>query len=151
MEISLKEKLANDLKAALKEKQERKVSVLRMIAADVKNLEIQNRKPAADGDVLKILSSQARKHQDSITQFKSGNRPDLVAAEEEELAVIKSYLPAELGADELKKIIDEAISETGAASAADFGKAMKAVMAKAKGQADGQTVSQMLKEKLNGQ
>ena len=145
----LKDKLAADLKTALKEKQARKTSVLRMIAADVKNLEIQNRKPASDEEVMKVLSSSAKKHQDSITQFKSGNRPDLVAQEEEELSVIKSYLPEQMSEAELAKLIDESIAESGAAAAADFGKVMKVLMPKTKGRADGQTVSRMLKAKLN--
>ena len=148
MEISLKEKIGSDLKTALKEKNARKISVLRMLSSDLKNLEIQNRKPATDGDVLKILASSARKHQDSIEQFRSGNRNDLVAQEEEELAIIWSYLPAQLESSEISKLIDEAIKESGAQAAADFGKVMKVLMPKIQGRASGQTVSQMLKEKL---
>lgn len=148
MENSLKEKISSDLKSALKEKNARKTSVLRMLLSDLKNLEIESRKPAADADVMKILSGSAKRHQDSIEQFKTGGRADLVAQEEEELAIIKNYLPEQLSDSEVAKLVDEAIAETGAATAADFGKAMKAVMLKLAGRANGQTVSQMLKAKL---
>ncbi|OGE76050.1 MAG: hypothetical protein A3C85_01870 [Candidatus Doudnabacteria bacterium RIFCSPHIGHO2_02_FULL_48_21] len=148
MEKPLKETIAADLKAALKQKDTRKVSVLRMINAEIKNLEIEMRKDAVDADVLKVLNSSAKKHQDSITQFQSGGRLDLVEQEQAELKIIQEYLPEQLGDAELDALIEGAIKETGASSAADFGKAMKTLMPKIQGRANGQIVSQKLKEKL---
>lgn len=119
-----------------------------MINAEIKNLEIAKRSEAADEDVLKVLMSSAKKHQDSIMQFQSGNRPDLVAQETAELAIIQSYLPAQLTDAELDGLITAAISEASAGGAGDFGKVMKILMPKIQGRASGQIVSQKLKSKL---
>lgn len=149
MEKSLKEILAADLKAALKEKASRRISVLRMLLSDIHNQEIAKKQEAADADVMKVLSGAAKKHEDSIAQFETGNRPDLVAQEREELEIIKAYLPQPLTGDEIDKLVEEAVTESGAVGVADFGKAMKVLMPKIAGRASGQIVSEKLKAKLN--
>jgi len=144
----LKDQITADLKTALRHKDAVRLSTLRMINAEIKNLEIAKRSEAADEDVRKVLAGAAKKHQDSITQFQSGNRPDLAAQETAELEIIKSYLPAQLSRAELDDLIQSAISEAGTSAAADFGKVMKILMPKIQGRASGQIVSQKLKEKL---
>ena len=144
----LKEKIVSDLKDAMKQKDTRTTSVLRMISADIKNFEIDKQKPATDEDIMKLLASSAKKHADSIAQFTAGNRPDLATAETEELHIIQSYLPEPLTDEELARLIDQAVRENGATSQADFGKIMKMLMPKIAGRAGGQIVSQKLKAKL---
>ena len=145
----LKEKIASDIKEAMKQKNTRKTSVLRMISAEIKNLEIDKQKTATDEDVMRVLQTNAKKHRDSIAQFTAGNRPDLVQTETEELAIIQLYLPEEMSDEELTRTIAQAVKESGASSAADFGKVMKILMPKIAGRANGQIVSQKLKEKLS--
>ncbi len=144
----LKEKLAADLKAALKQKDTRKISVLRLLLAEIHNQEIAKRQDATDADVMKVLSGSAKKHEDSISQFTTGNRPELAAAEREELEIIKTYLPETLSDTEVARFIDEAVAESGAQIPADFGKVMKILMPRLAGRASGQTVSEKLKAKL---
>ncbi len=144
----LREKISADLQAAQKNRDASRVSALRMILAAVHNQEIEKKRAATDEDVLAVLGSERKKHQDSIAQFTEGGRADLVAAEEAELAIIKGYLPAELSAEELRNMVKEAIAATGASAAADFGHVMKAVMARAKGRADGAAISNLVKEML---
>lgn len=145
----LKEKIFEDLKTAQRNREAEKVSALRMILAAVHNQEIEKKRAATDEDVVSVLSAQRKKHLDSIAQFRQGERLDLVAREEAELAITKSYLPAELSSEELRAIVKEAITETGAATAADFGKVMKMVMARARGRADGTALANLVKEALH--
>ncbi len=147
----VKEKVVSDLKEAMKQKDTRKTSVLRMISAEIKNQEIDKQKSATDEDVMRVLQSSAKKHRDSIAQFTAGNRPDLVESETEELQIIQLYLPEEMSEEELDRTIDQAVKESGASAAGDFGKVMKILMPKIAGRANGQIVSQKLKEKLTRQ
>lgn len=144
----LKDKIALDLKDAMKQKAARRVSVLRLISADIKNFEIDQQKPAGGEDVLKILEKRAKKHQDSIAQFQAGGRTDLATQETEELAIVQSYLPEPLSDAELDSLVAEAVNRAGATSSADFGKVMKILMPQVAGRASGQTVSQKLKAQL---
>src|SRR3989338_11416660 len=98
----LKERLAEDLKKALKDRDATAVSVLRMVLAALHNKEIEKQKPLTDDQVLSVLSSEQKKHKDSIEQFRSGNRADLVSREEAELRVVEAYLPAALNEDEVR-------------------------------------------------
>ena len=144
----LKEKLAAHLKAALKQKDSRKISVMRLLLAEIHNQEIAKRQDATDADVLKVLSGSAKKHEDSISQFTAGNRPELAAAEREELEIIRTYLPEALSDVELGKLIDHVLAESGAQTAADFGRVMKILMPRLAGRASGQIVSEKLKTRL---
>ena len=140
----IKEKLADDLKQAMKDRNEVVVSTLRMVLSAVKNKEIDKHGELNDEEVLKILSGEKKKHLDSIAQFTTGGRDDLVAKEKAETVIIESYLPASMPAAEIQKLVVKAVAEVGA----DFGKIMKAVMSAAGGQADGSVVSQMVKKTL---
>lgn len=144
----LKSKIANDLKTALKSKNEAKVSTLRMVLSEIHNLEIDKKREATAEDALSVLWGLAKQHADSIAQFQTGGRTDLVEKEQRELAIIREYLPAQLTEQELKQIVDAAIAEAGVKSAADFGAVMKVLMPKVKHRASGATVSQMVKEQL---
>lgn len=143
--MAIKEKMNEDLKRALKSRDAVKVSVLRMLLSQIHNKEIEKRQALTDEDTLKVLSSEKKKHQDSISQFEQGGRQDLVSKERLELGMIESYLPEPLGEEELKKIIREVMESE---SSSDFGRVMKAVMAKVKGRSDGGLVSRLVKEEI---
>jgi len=147
----LEDKLNQDLKKALKEKNAIKASVLRMLKADITNTEIKlNKKSLKDEDILKIIQQHLNRHKDSIEQFKKGNRNDLVEKEEKELQELKAYMPKQLSDSELEALVKSAIAELGATTKKDTGKVIKAVMEKSKGAADGKRISQLLGQLLTG-
>lgn len=146
----LEDKILNDYKGAMKTKDAVKVSTLSFLRAAMQNLAIEKRKEKLeDADVVTVIKKQIKQRQDSVEQFKKGNRADLVAKEEKELEVLKAYLPKELSQDEVKKIIEETVSSTGASGPKDMGKVIKEVMAKTGGQADGKLVSDLVRERLS--
>ncbi len=143
----LEEKILNDYKEAMKKRDALRISTLSFLRASMQNLAIEKKKDKLDDpDVIAILRKQIKQRQDSIEQFKKGNRPELAEKEMKELEILKQYLPKELSADELRKIIKDAVAATGATGPKDMGKVMKEVMAKAAGQADGKMVSDLVKE-----
>jgi len=145
----LEDKILNDYKEAMKSKDAVKVSTLSFLRAAMKNLAIdKKRDKLEDADAVAIVKKQIKQRQDSIEQFKKGNRPDLAQKEEKELEILKTYLPKGLSADEVKKVIEEAVALTGASGVKDMGKVMKEVMAKTAGQADGKLISDLVKERL---
>ena len=147
--MGLFKRIEDDMKAALKEGAGAKLSVLRMAVAAVKQLMIdKNIAEPSDADVLQVLSRQIKQHRESIEQFKKGNRPDLAEKEASELSMLETYMPAPLSADELAKLVQAAVTETKAASKADMGKVMKAVMEKAQGRADGNAVKELVMKAL---
>lgn len=145
----LETRIAEDLKGSIKSRDPIRTSTLRMITASMQNLTIEKKsKELDDSDILKIISKQVKQHQDSIENFKKGERPDLVEKEEKELGILKAYLPEQLGEKEVEAAVKKAIAETGASSKADFGKVMKGVMQELKGQADGKIVSSIVQKLL---
>lgn len=139
----LEEKLNHDLKDALKGQNKVKLLVIRMLKADIHNMAIKlKKKSLSDNDILMVLQRHVRQRNESIEQFKKGDRFDLVEKEQGELAVLKTYLPEQLSDDELKAIIHAVIEETGATTKKDMGKVIKATLEKAQGRADGKRVSQ---------
>jgi uncharacterized protein YqeY len=144
----LNDKLSEEIKAALKSGDKTRVSVLRMVSAAIKNREIEKRSALTDDDISGILRSHVKRARESIDQFSKAGRTDLAEKEEQELAIIQSYLPEELTEDETRKIISEAISGTDASGPKDMGKVMKAVMARTKGQVDGKLANKLVKEML---
>lgn len=145
---ALKAKIQEDLKQALKARDELKISISRMLLSDIHNQEIQIHGELADDQIRAVLASAAKKHQDSIAQFQIAGRTDLVNRETGELQIIQSYLPAQLSEAELRREISGVIAGLGPEGPRDFGKVMQAVMAKLKGRAAGQLVSQIVKEEL---
>lgn len=123
------EKVTADLTAAMKAKDAAKTSALRMAKAALMNKAIDKKSPLDDAEALAVLRSLVKQREDSIFQFRKANRPELVEKEEAELEVLREYLPAEATDAEIEKAVERAMTETGASSAKDIGKAMKAALA----------------------
>jgi uncharacterized protein YqeY len=146
--MSLKERLSSELKDSLKSGDRLKLSTIRLIMASLKNREIEKRGSLSEEEIIDLLVSLSKQRKESIEEFKKGGRQDLVDKETEELKIIESYLPQQLTPEEIKKIIGETITETGASGSKDIGKVMKVLMPKVKGRADGKLVNEMVKELL---
>ena len=146
-----KEQLQEELRQAMLAKDTLKTSVLRMLLSAVNYYEIQKGGAgytARDEDVLSVIQKEAKQHKDSIEQFKNAGRTDLVEKETKELELLKKYLPKQLGKEEVRKLVKDAISQTGATSAKDMGRVMGVLMPKIKGKADGGMVSRIVKDSL---
>ena len=148
METSLKDKLNNDLKQALKSGDTTKRNVIRLVLAAVNNDEIAKQAKLTDGDILGVFQKEVRQRQESITAFKQGNRPDLVAIEEAEMAVLQTYLPQQASRDEILAAAKRIVEETGARGPADKGKVMPKLIAEFKGKADGRDINAVVSELL---
>jgi uncharacterized protein len=147
--MSLQDRIQSDIAAAMRSKEALKLGVLRMMKTAVKNKEIEKMKPLEEAEAVAVLNSLVKQRKDSIEQFRAGGREELALKEEAEILVIQGYLPAGASDEDIRRAIEEAIQETGAASMKDMGKVMKATQAKLAGKtADGSKVSQMVKEKL---
>jgi hypothetical protein len=148
--MNLKEKIQKDLIDALKQRNETKTSVLKMILASVLNKEIELKKKdegLPEETIQKVIKSEAKKRRESIEAYTKAGRQELAQKEKNELLVIESYLPQELPDEEIERIAKETVDEL-RAGPQDFGQAMKEVMAKTKGQADGKKVSEIVKQLL---
>ncbi|HVA96611.1 MAG TPA: GatB/YqeY domain-containing protein [Candidatus Acidoferrales bacterium] len=146
-----KAQLKEELKQSMLARDAEKTSTLRMVISALGYYEIEKGGAgyeASEEDIESVLQKQAKQRRDSIEQFKAGGRDELVEKETKELQLIESYLPEQMGEDEVKKLVDEAVAQTGATSAADMGKVMGALMPKVKGKADGSLVSRLVREKL---
>ncbi len=146
--MQLSEKLSDDFKTALKSGDKNKVSILRIIKAAVKNREIEKGSALTDEEICAIFKSFVKRANESIEQFSKAGRTELAEKEKQEVAIMQSYLPQQLDADEIRNLIKKAIKEVEAAGLKDMGKVMKAVMLKTKGQADGKLVNNLVKEIL---
>lgn len=148
--MRLKEKLNEDMRKALREKDTLRLSTIRLLLAAIQNLEIAKGKDKElkGSDLIDVLNSEAKKRKESIEEYKKGKREDLVEKETKELEIIKEYLPEEISPKELGRIIEETIEEVGARDLKDMGKVMGAVMKKVKGGADGTVVNQMVRARL---
>lgn len=147
----LKQQLREELKQAMLVKDEKAKGILRMLISAIGYYEIEKGGAgyeATDEDVLNVIQKQSKQRKDSIEQFKAGGREDLVAIEEEELKFLEKYLPEQMGEEEIRTLVTEAITQTEAASPADMGKVMGALMPKTKGKADGGLVSKIVREEL---
>ena len=148
--MALKEQLDTDLKAAMRDKDALRLSVIRMLKSAVKYREIELMKPLDDAGVLGVIASLLKQRRDSVEQYKAGNRQDLVEKEEAEIAILQGWLPQQLTADELRAKVDEAIAKTSAQGPKDMGAVMKALMPEVQGKAEGKAVSDMVKARLTG-
>lgn len=148
--MSIKDQLTADMKQAMKDKEAGKLrlAVIRMVRNSIRNQEINNKIELDDNAVLQVLMKEVKMRQDSLEEFKKANRAELVAQAEEEIAILKQYLPEALSDEELKAIVAETIAEVGATSPKDMGKVMPKVIAKAQGRADGKRISAMVRELL---
>ncbi len=147
-----KTKLQEELKNSMLSKTEQKTSVLRLLLSALNYYEIQKGGAgysATPEDVLTIIQKEAKQRRDSIEEYKKANRQDLADKEQQELEILSLYMPAMMTEDEIRKLVKEKITETGAASFAEMGKVMGALMPLTKGKADGSIVSRIVKEELS--
>lgn len=149
--MSLKEEITKQIAAATKTGDKLRLSTLRLLLAAVTNREIElKRKELTEEDLHKVAATLIRQRKDSIEQFRKGGREDLARKEEEELEILKEFVPPELSPEEIKKVVKKVVEETGATGMQEMGKVMKVVMAELKGRADGRTVQEMVKQVLGG-
>jgi hypothetical protein len=146
--MTLKTRLTDDMKDAMRAKDSARLSTLRLALAAIKQREVDERKEMTDADVLAVVDKMIKQRRDSIAQFEAGKRDDLAAAERAEIAVLQAYLPAQATEAEIDAMIDAAIAATGAAGAAGIGKVMGVVRPKLAGRADFGAVSVRIKAKL---
>ncbi len=146
--MSLKQRLTEDMKTAMKAGEKERLGTIRLINADIKRKEVDERIELDDAQVLAILEKMMKQRKDSVSQYEGAGREDLAAVERAEMAVIEQYLPAKLGEAEVLAAIDAVIAETGAVGPADMGKVMGAIKTKLAGQADMGEVSKLIKQRL---
>lgn len=148
--MSIKDQLTEDMKQAMKDRENGKLrlSVIRMVRANIKNLEINEKKELNDDEVLAVLMKEVKMRQDSLEEFQKAGREELVEQAKGEIEILKKYLPEALSDEELKGIVADVIAEVGAATIKDMGKVMPAVMAKTKGRADGKRINAIVRELL---
>jgi hypothetical protein len=147
--MSLRDRLTEDLRMAMKARDQLRMDVIRMIKAAVMNKEVELRKDLDDAEMSRIMTTMIKQRKESVEQYEKGQRAELAAKERQEISIIEAYLPKALSAEELDLIVDSVIRETGANSAKDMGAVMKAVMAKLAGQPiDGKQVSDLVRSKL---
>ncbi|BCU82424.1 hypothetical protein JIR001_22070 [Polycladomyces abyssicola] len=149
VKVSLLERLNQDMKTAMKNKEKTKLSVIRMLRSEIKNEEIQRQHTLSDEEVIEVLMRELKKRKDALQQFEEAGRDDLVQQLREEITVIEPYLPEQLSEEELRELVREVVQEIGASSKADMGKVMKAIMPRVKGRADGKLVNRLVQEVLS--
>ena len=147
-EANLKQRLADDLKQAMRGGDTVKRSAIRLLMASIKNAEIARNAVLSDADILGVIAKEVRQRQESIESFKQGNRPDLVAKEEAEKAVLQGYLPQQMTREEIVAAARQVIGEVGAQGPGDKGKVMPKLIAQLKGRADGREINAVVTELL---
>ncbi len=148
--MSLKQRLTDDMKAAMKAGEKDRLAAIRLINAAIKQKEVDERVEMDDARVIAVLEKMVKQRKDSIEQYDKAGRDDLAAIERAELAIIGQYLPEKMGEAEIKAAIEAAIAETGAAGPADMGKLMGVLKPRLAGQADMGEVSKLIKQRLAG-
>ncbi len=148
-ETALKNRITEDMKTAMREKDQQRLNAIRMILAAVKQIEVDERIQIDDQRVLTILDKLLKQRRESIQQYQQANRQDLVDKETFEADIIQAYLPAQLSENEIRELITKAITKTGASSIRDMAKIMAELKPELQGRADMSMVSQLVKEKLS--
>lgn len=146
--MSLKDQITEDMKAAMRARDSERLGTIRMITAAIKQREVDERIALDDTQVLSVIEKMIKTRKESVVQFRSGGREDLVARETKEIELLQAYLPSQLGEAEVDALIGEAIAESGATSIKEMGKAMALLKQKAQGRADMAAASAKLKAKL---
>jgi uncharacterized protein YqeY len=146
--MTLRERLVEEMKVAMKAKDDLKLSVIRMVRSSVKNREIDLKRELDDQGVTEIIAGVVKQRKESIRMFKEAGRDDLVAKEEKELALLLEFLPKQLDRGEIEALVAKAIAECGAQGAGDLGKVMKVLKPLVAGVADGKLVNDIVREKL---
>ena len=148
--MSLKDRITDDMKAAMRARESARLSTIRLLLAAIKQREVDERRDLPDADVIAVIEKMVKQRKDSIAQFEAGQRQDLADVERAELAILHTYLPQRLSDAEIDAAITDAITRTGAAGAAGMGKVMGVLKAELAGRADFGTVSARVKARLAG-
>lgn len=148
--MTLKDRLNEAMKEAMRAKAPLRLSTIRLVRSAIKNREIEARCELDDPEVIGVLSTLVKQRRESAQVYRENDRIELAEKEEEELAIIQEFLPAQLGEDEIRGIIEEAVADVGAASMKEMGQVMKIVAARTTGRADGRLVSELVKARLAG-
>lgn len=148
--MSLKDRVTGDMKDAMRARDSRRLSAIRMLLAAMKQVEVDRRIELTDSDVMAIVEKELKKRRDSIQQYRAARRDDLADAEEFEAGVLSAYLPQQAGEDEIAAAVEEAVAAAGATGPAAMGKVMSALKARLAGRADMTRVSQIVKARLAG-
>jgi len=149
--MSLKQKISDDLKSAMKSGDTLKRDTLRFLDSAIKNVEIEKKKKEEglnDEEIQEVIARSVKQRKDSITQYEAGGRADLAEKEKKEMEILMAYMPAQMSEEEVKEAVKKVIAETGASSKSEMGKVMGAAMAKLKGKADGNLVKKIVEEEL---
>ncbi len=144
----LKEQLLEDFKNAMKEKDELKKNTIMMIRSAILQIEKDTQKEVSENEILEIISKELKKRKETLADIEKSGRDDLISKVNDEIAIIKAYLPKELSKEEIEKIVEEAVAEVGATSIKDMGKVMQAAKAKTAGRADNKVLSDLVRAKL---
>ncbi len=150
--MGLRERLDADLKTAMKEKDELKLSVVRMLKSAVRYREVEGEKAVTldEAGILQVVATEIKRRRDSVEQYRAGGREDLARKEEAEIAILQGYLPAQLSRAELEAKVDEVMARVGAKGPKDMGAVMKALLPEVQGRAEGKAVSDLVKQRLAG-
>ncbi len=148
--MSLKSRIQEDMKSAMRSAAKERLGTIRMLMAAIKQREVDERINLNDAQVLSVLEKMIKQRKESVAQFQTGNRPDLVDKENAEIALLQAYLPSQLSEAEIDALVSETIAATGAASIKDMGKVMGIIKGKAQGRADMAAVGAKIKAKLGG-
>ena len=148
MASALLEQLLGDIKTAMRNKEKEKLSALRFLHAEIKNVEINERREPSDEDVLNVIGRLVKQRQEAMEQFQKGGREDLVAQEAFQLDIYRTYQPEQLSEEAIAELVEQAIAATGAAGKKDMGNVMKVVMPQVKGRAEGKVVNAIVSQKL---
>ena len=148
--MGLKQQLQQDLKEALRARDERRKSVIRMALAAIVNAEVEHGGELDDAAVTAVLQKEAYRRRDTIAELRQANRPDLLADEEAELAILEAYLPSLLSRQDITEEARQVIAEVGATGTGQLGLVMRQLMPKLKGRADGRSVNEVVRELLSG-
>ncbi len=148
--MALKEKISEDMKAAMKAHEKERLAVIRMVRSAIRQMEIDGKKELDDEGVIAVISKEVKMRKDSLEEFQKGGREDLVAKTQAEIDVLLPYLPEQLSEEEITVLVKEAMEQTGASAPKDMGKVMGVLMPKVKGRADGKLVNGIVKSMLQG-
>jgi uncharacterized protein YqeY len=150
MPLTILDTLLADIKAAMKAQDKEKLLALRTLHSEIKNMELIDRKELSDANVAGVVAKAIKQRAESIEQYKTANRPDLVATEQSQMDLFKKYLPQQLTKEEIENIVVAAVAETQAQGKQDLGKVMKLVMPQVRGKADGKLINEIVAAKLDG-
>ncbi len=148
--MALREKLDDDLKAAMRAKDALRMNTVRALKSAIKYREIELMKPLDDAGILGVVATEIKRRRDSVEQYRAGNRPDLADKEDAEIRILQEFLPQQLTAAEVEAKVAEVIARVGAQGPKDMGAVMKALLPEVQGRADGKVVSELVKQRLSG-